>query len=427
MKKLACLFQWLSVEIFFVFSVVSAIMFGVFSTAVTKSMHLSSSQLGWLSGTFFIVYAITQFYSGRLFVIFSMKWLLFISTLFAATGAIIFGMANSLFLMFFARILLGIGLASSFVGVLFVIQNNFTGKFFPVMSSLSQSIANLSAGLFGFLASIIIARYNYKISFEVLGCVFGVCGCLIVLFFKDGNVLVRQQKQPSFITSIKVLLVNRNVWLATLYFTGLFGSILTFADLFNVSFQIEAFHVSYAEATIINSMIPFGLTVGGVLVGYWAQKMHNYIFPARVFSFLALIMLGIMLFVKFKVSYSVEIIAIVAFIFGMGCSGSILAFQCVQNSIENPLLRPLATSFVLTFSYIFSGLIEQPLVGRLISSANTTVQNLIITNHSVVNQLFYTSIVKDGWVKYNHGLYLVLITVAISFISSLLFKQDCVR
>jgi MFS family permease len=426
MKKSACLFQWLSVEIFFVFSVVSAIMFGVFSSAVTDSMHLSSTQLGWLSGTFFITYAVTQFYSGRLFILFSVKNMLLLSTLLAAIGAVTFGVANSLFLMFIARILLGIGLASTFVGVLFVIQNGFSGKSFPLMSSLSQSIANLSAGLFGFLASIIITRYSYKISFEILGCIFGVCGTLILLFFQNNKPVTMNQKQPGFSESIKILLVNRNIWLATVYFTGLFGSILTFADLFNVSFQIEAFHVSYAEATIINSMIPFGLTIGGIVAGYWAQKSKNYIIPARVFSLLAFIMLGVMLFVKFKLSYAVEIIAVVAFIFGMGCSGSILAFQCVQNSVENELLRPLATSFVLTFSYIFSGLIEQPLVGSLISSANASLDKI----HSIqtnLNEWFYTGAINDGWTKYNHGLYLVLGAVATSFIASLFFKQNSSR
>lgn len=426
MKKSANLLQWFSVEIFFVFSVVSAIMFGIFSSAVTNSMHLSSTQLGWLSGTFFITYAVTQFYSGRLFILFSVKDMLLLSTLFAAVGAFTFGVANSLLLMFVARVLLGIGLASTFVGVLFVIQNDFSSKSFPLMSSLSQSIANLSAGLFGFLASLILARYSYQISFEILGCIFGVCGGLILLFFQNSRLVIITQKQPRFSESIKTLLVNRNIWLATLYFTGLFASILTFADLFNVSFQIEAFHVSYAEATIINSMIPFGLTIGGVVAGYWAQRSKSYIAPARVFSLLAFIMLGIMLFVKFKLSYSVEIISMVAFIFGMGCSGSILAFQCVQNSVENELLRPLATSFVLTFSYIFSGLIEQPLVGSLISSANASIGK-VGPIHANLNEWFYTGVINDGWTKYNHGLYLVLATVAISFIASLLFKQNSLR
>lgn len=426
MKKSARLLQWLSVEMFFIFSVISAIMFGVFSSAIAKIMHLSPSQLGWLSGTFFITYAIIQFYSGRLFILFSIKSMLLLSTLLAAAGAFIFGLADSLLLMFIARVLMGIGLASTFVGVLYVIQNSFSCKSFSLMSSLSQSLANLSAGLFGFLASIIIVRYNYKISFEILGCIFFICGGLILLFFQNSKLSITYQKHPKFSESIKTLLINRNIWLATLYFTGLFGSILTFADLFNVSFQIEAFHVSYAEAAIINSMIPFGLTIGGVVAGYWTQKSKNYITPARVFSLLAFIMLGVMLFVKFKPSYSVEIIAVVAFIFGMGCSGSILAFQCVQDSVENELLRPLANSFILTFSYIFSGLIEQPLVGSLISSANARIGK-VRPIHANLNEWFYTGVINDGWTKYNHGLYLVLATVAISFIASLLFKQNSLR
>lgn len=413
--------QWSSAELFFIFSVISGVMFGVFSGPIAKSMHLSDTTLGWLSGIFFIVYAITQFFSGQLFVIFSARNVLLISTLVSAAGALLFSMTNSIFMLFVARVMLGVGLAATFVGVLFVAQNSFEARSFPVISSLSQSLANLCAGIFGFIAFMLI-KGGFRIPYIALSIVFVICALLVLLFFdknqsnnKSGN------KEASFIASLKEILKNSQVWYASLYFSGLFGAVLTFVDLFDVSFQMNAFHESFSNATILNSMIPFGLTIGGLILGALAQRLNNYVIPARFAGLLAIITFAVILFVRFDSASANLIVGSTCVLFGIGCSGSILAFQCVQKNIAEAELRPLATSFVLTFSYIFSGLIEQPVVGDFI--ANTELGVINPGKKMFVYHWIFSSTVHDGWYKYNMGLYFVFATLIISFIASCFFKQ----
>lgn len=98
-----------------------------------------------------------------------------------------------------------------------------------------------------------------------------------------------------------------------------------------------------------------------------------------------------------------------------------MPFQCVQKNIAEAELRPLATSFVLTFSYIFSGLIEQPVVGDFI--ANTELGVINPGKKIFVYHWIFSSTVHDGWYKYNMGLYFVFATLIISFIASCFFKQ----
>ena len=62
MKSSGKLLQWISAELFFIVSVISTVMFGVFSNSIANDMHLSTNLLGWLSGTFFITYSVGQFY-----------------------------------------------------------------------------------------------------------------------------------------------------------------------------------------------------------------------------------------------------------------------------------------------------------------------------------------------------------------------------
>ena len=419
MKSSSKLVQWISTELFFIASVVSNVMFGVFGSEISKNMSLSPSMLGWLSGTFFITYSFVQFYSGRLFCIFPARIILFISALIAASGAFIFANSNSLVILFISRGLLGIGLASTFVGVLYIVQQNFTTKSFPIMSSLSQSTANCVAGIFGVVAGTI---HNYHVSFNILGISLVSSALLTIIFIPMKKIDSKTLKdQLSLTQSCKVLLKNPQVWFASFFFTGLFSAVLTFSDLFNVSFQVSVFHESFTSSTIINAMIPFGLTIGGLLAGYWAQKINNYLLPARILSFIAVITFTIIIFVRFNEAYAFYITCGISFLFGIGCSSSILAFQCVQHNVKEVNLRPLANSIVLTFATIFSGLVEQPVVGDFISA---TELRLIGTPHSSAWISLFNEHQHDVWYKFNSGLYFILCCIICSFIFSLLFRNN---
>ena len=417
MKSSGKLLQWISAEMFFIVSVISTVMFGVFSNSIANDMHLSTNLLGWLSGTFFITYSVGQFYSGRLFVILPARWILFCSAMVAASGAFIFARSEHLVWLFISRGLLGIGLATSFVGVIFVVQQNFSAKSFPMMSSLSQSTANLVAGVFGL---VVVMIHNYHLSFIFLACGLILSALLIVIFIPMKKIeLAAPSQQLSLYASCKILLKNPQLWYASFFFTGLFSAVLTFSDLFNVDFQMKVFHQSFAAATHINAMIPFGLTIGGLIAGIWAQKTNDYRTPARVLSFIAVIMFASIMFIRFNSSYAYYFACGIGFLFGIGCSGSILAFQSVQRSVADITLRPLATSIVLTFACIFSGVIEQPTVGNFISTTELKLRMPQVSNHWL--SLFdYQQ--ADIWHKFNNGLYFILVCIIISFIMSFLFK-----
>ncbi|MBP9743091.1 MAG: MFS transporter [Burkholderiales bacterium] len=407
--------KWASAELFFVVSVASSIVFGMFNARVAQQMHLTHTTLGWLSGVFFIAYAIAQFCSGRLFIIYATRNILFISSIIAAVGMVIFTHADHVALLFIARILLGTGLATTFIGILFVVQQNFTAKQFPLLSSISQSLANFTAGVLGFVFGRVT---DYHIPFNYLSYALFICS-IFILIFLDKNKPILDKSPPDILKAIWEIIRNPQVWYATIFFAGLFGGVLTFPDLFNVSFQTDVFHETFQHATIINGMILLGLTSGGIVSGFWAQKT-NYIIPARILSFLAMLAFSTLLFVRFQSHNAFFWVSSIGFLYGFGCSGSILAFQCVQLNVDNVNNRSLATSFVLTMSYVFSGMIEQPLVGQFISNTKITREEAYFINH---NSFTFIFAYHDKWYQYNAGLSLILIFISISFISSLFFKN----
>ena len=425
MKKSSAYLQWSLVQLFFVISVIFSVMFGIYSPNITSSLNVNPAQFGWLAGVFFIFYAAVQFYSGKLFVNVSPKLILVSSALISATGSLLLALTSSLTLLFIARILLGIGLASTYVGVLYIIQRNFTASEFSVMSSLSQCLANLAGTTFAFCGGMILSTLSYKIFFSILACVFVACALLILMVIKDTDPADLQNSvNSSLFSDLKIILKNTQVWWATLFFTGMFGAILSFANLFATSFQIASFDLTTSAAVSITSMILLGVTIGSIISGVMANRLKNYARTAQIFALISTLAFCAVLYARLDFLPQHLAAMIVYFIFGFGLGGCVMAFQSIQENVIEENLRPLATSFVLTVAYVFVGFIEQPLIGQLLNMIKT--QSLMKGSNSTVllhQQLLINLTVHDQFYKYALGLSLVLVTLILSFIASLFLKR----
>ena len=379
MKKSTAYLQWSLVQLFFVVSVVFSVMFGIYSQNITSTLNINQAQFGLVAGVFFIFYAVVQFYSGKLFVKVSPKLILVSSAIISAGGCLLLSVSSSLALLFMARILLGLGLATTYVGVLYIIQRNFTAVDFPVLSSLSQCLANLAGTLFAFFGGFIISALSYKVFFLILAAAFVICAILISIIVHDTpQTNLDNGSGSSLLDDLKIILKNPQVWFATIFFTGLFGAILSFSNLFATSFQVEAFGLSTKEAVTITSMILLGVTIGSLFSGIIAKRLNNYALTARLFALVSTIMFCGVLYMRLNFLPHHLSAIIVYFGFGFGLGGCVMAFQAIQENVIQENLRPLVTSFVLTIAYVFVGFFEQPIIGQLLNKIK--VQNQLITS-----------------------------------------------
>ena len=94
------------------------------------------------------------------------------------------------------------------------------------------------------------------------------------------------------------------------------------------------------------------MTVGSLLGGAWAKRI-GFILPLRVFA--------IITFITEAVLFSTTLPEIGAglafFLVGFGCSAASLALAALPEHLEAPLV-PIATTFVMTFTYLLSALIQ---------------------------------------------------------------------
>ena len=70
--------------------------------------------------------------------------------------------------------------------------------------------------------------------------------------------------KPSLSQAFKVSITNGQFWVAVVFCCGTFGTLLAFADLSNIQFQMNFFAHGVQQSAVVNSMIPLGVTVGGL-------------------------------------------------------------------------------------------------------------------------------------------------------------------
>ncbi|MFM7648620.1 MAG: hypothetical protein ACKO50_11260, partial [Cyanobium sp.] len=142
---------------------------------------------------------------------------------------------------------------------------------------------------------------------------------------------------------------------------GTFGTLLAFADLWNIQFQMNFFKHTVQQSAVLNSLIPLGVTVGGLAAGWWAGKV-GFVLPSRLFVALVVVCFLVLLFIPLPFFAA----GVMMFVIGCGFGSSTLGLAALHQHLPESA-APQATSLVVTAACIFGGIV-QPLVGSAIGA-----------------------------------------------------------
>jgi MFS family permease len=384
------LIQWLLPQLFFCLNLGGVIVYAVTASSLESGLKLSTAQVGSLGGAYFIAYAISQLLLGSSLGAVSPRLLLGVTALISAGGAFLLSVAHSFEMAMLARLLMGIGFGTAMVGVVYVVGQLFSNKF-AFMVNLSQSIANAVGAIIGLLAPLPLLQ-NFRLPFLVTALLLLVNGVLMLLFIKDGSRSTEQAtERPGLGHQLSTILGNGQFWIGTIYFTGLFASFLAYADLWNIKFQTDVFGSSSSMAAMINSGVAWGLTIGGVVTGIWANRV-GILIPARICAWMSLILMGI-LYIKPLPGLAIPLMVLLGFFMGAAPLG-----LAVMNAHIPEKFQALASPILLTVVFLGGGL--------LMSNVGTSLAGLP----------------AHAFSTYRAGLNWFLVPIAIAAVASLMIK-----
>ncbi|MDG2423952.1 MAG: MFS transporter [Phycisphaerales bacterium] len=395
-----------------VFSVVS---FAVLAPSIAKETNLSSATLSALTSVFFFTYSIAQLAAGLLIDRIGCRWLLGVTTLIASVGGLIFISSDNLFMMYLSRAMMAIGLSSAFVGGLYLASKWFPASRFGVMSG----VTNMAANLAGAIGSWLVAGMSYQpvvLWWAVINA--GIAVFILVLVKsrvpQQDPAPVDTEDRLGTVEIFKLLFRSKQVWFASIFFTGTFGTFLSYADFWNIQIQ-QAYGLDISKAASFNALLPIGLAVGSVLFGLFSDKIRKVAFPCRICAISSIISMAALLYLPYS---PIWLVLCLLFISGFCIGGATLAFPAAVQHCRASM-QGAAIGLVTTCGYIGAGvlnLIVPAIVGPMKESTTISAFTMMKSIKLTDDQLATVGAFKEGMIP-------LMVSLALAAIASFMLKD----
>lgn len=331
-------------------------------------LHLNSFDLGIMSGIYFVTYSIMQIPSGLMYDRLNFVKVVGTAILICGIGAGLFALSQSLLSGAIARMLMGLGSAFAFLSVLTTAARYFRPQYFAMLAGIAQLLAALGA-IGGELP---IAWLNKNIGWRHSFIFFMIFSFILVVTIvfafrgMDKNAQLPEESEP-IRQSLKAILKNTQTWLIGCYALLNWAPMTAFASLWGVPFLMTKFSLSLTEAASLMSLVWLGVGLSSPIIG----ALSDFISKRKIILILTALT-GALSFLILILAHhlSVPSLAILLFTAGIGSSGQVLSFAVVKDFTSKA--RTSAAIGFNNMAVVASGIIMQPLIGRLVQMNNTS-------------------------------------------------------
>lgn len=333
-------FCWVLAAIFYLYEMILRASTSVMAESLQQDFSLDVQGLAWLSSAYYMAYTPLQLPCGMILDKIGPRWLISLSCLLCALGAVVFATTSDIYVAFASRFIMGMGSACAFVSTLGIATGWFAKKHWAMMAGMT----NLMGCLGGMIAGNPLAQLAYHVGWRHALWGLGVFGMVLTLiiwcFVRDhpaqSSIQASDQiaRQPQSTHSIPfwhgVMRVtqNRRLWLASMVGGLLYLPFSAFAELWAVPFACRVYHVPSATASWLPMALYFGMGAGGPLLGYWAARKAVYGHALRLACGACMIGLGIFMIAGITdVSLSMRLVYLACF--------AALCVPCI-SSLKHP-------------------------------------------------------------------------------------------
>jgi MFS family permease len=402
--------SYLIANAFLVFEMGMQTSLNVMNHQLIQTLGINMQTLGFISAAYFITYTFMQIPAGLLFDRFSSKWVIANATLICCFGIMLFASTNRIPLLMIARLLMGLGSACAFIGVLVVASQWFDQKIFSFLVGIAQLLAAMGAAMGEAPLAHMIANTPWQmVLFDIAGSGFLIALAAAWIIPKNKQ---KENKKPSqsalqeiWHTLKAICRKKQNLWIA-LYACCNWAPILILAEFSGVSF-LEARGFNFNDASALIFYLWLGIMVTSPSIGFIIAR---YPIRLKLVQYCALIGCICSLFLMYAPNISYVSIAAAMFGIGIASSGQILTFGLIKDQNPNNI-----TGTIIAFNnmaVVAGGLIFQPLVGM-------TLNHLEPLQHSAETMHAVHSLATYRW-----ALILVPLAYGICYLASLFKIQD---
>jgi len=356
---------WALAALFYFYEYILRISPTVMVSDLMQSFGVTASMIGVITAFFLYAYAPMQLFVGVLMDRYGLKLLITVSCITSGLGALLFGLANTVWFLKVGRLFIGFGAAFAFIGLAYICTHWFSQKRGALLLGIGNSIAMLGAVCGTAPLAILINTTGWRqamIGLGIAGFVFAFIMFLLVNKAETPEDEVKSKLSfKHLLKDLKLLVKNRHTWINGMVAVLFYATTTAFGGLWGVPFLEASFNLTTTEASSCISMIFIGWLVGGPCVGYISDKLKKrkpIISCGIFFTFLSVLSI-----IYFE-NLSLSMIYILIFLIGFFSAAELLNFTL---SVEINPKKVKGSAIALTNSLVaFGGSLFQPVAGFLL-------------------------------------------------------------
>lgn len=355
---------------------------GLITEQVMQDFQVTASTIGLLTSIQFLVYTSLQMPMGILADRYGPNFFLIFGAALTGVGTIIYSIGTHAFILFFARILTGIGDATIWVNMVLILSGWFrTNEFVRLIGFAGMT------GSLGFLLATVpfsawIDLLGWRVSFFSLGLLLCLCGLVLYFvllkkpaqLFPNNVVRVKNEGPPEKLTELlRRIFSSRQAWSLFFCHFGLVGAYVGFISSWAVPYGMNLYDMSRSGASQLIMIGLIGALIGAPLMSWIAGRLDTIKRPYMIVHVIVLVA-----WVCFLLCNGVPPFSFVIFLFfivGFGYGASALTFAAVRKSF--PILDSgIVSGFANTGGFLSAVLL--PLIfGAVLDYFQSTTGNIV--------------------------------------------------
>ncbi|ETT88806.1 MFS transporter [Viridibacillus sp. FSL R5-0477] len=352
---------------------------GLITDQLMRDFNVTASTIGLLTSIQFFVYTSLQIPMGILADRYGPNFFLIIGALLTGLGTIIYSLGTHELVLFFSRILTGIGDATIWVNMVLILAQWFHTKEFVRLIGLAGMTGSL-----GFLLATVpfsewIILLGWRAAFFSAGLLLCLCGFLLYfvlvkkpkrIFWDEPVVVTVEVQREKTVVLLRRIFSNRQAWALFFCHFGVVGGYVGFISSWAVPYGMNMYEMTRSDASQLIMIGLIGALIGAPLTSWISSRLETIKRPYIVVHITVL--LGWFSFLLFNGHPSFFLLIILFFIIGFGYGSSALTFAAVRQSFPikesgivsgvantggflSAVLLPIIFGFILDYFQATSG------------------------------------------------------------------------
>ncbi|WLR54636.1 MFS transporter [Mesobacillus subterraneus] len=312
---------------------------GLITEQVMKDFQVTATTIGLLTSMQFLVYTSLQIPMGILADRFGPNFFLIIGAIVTGLGTIIYSLGTHEFVLFFARILTGIGDATIWVNMVLILGQWFKVKEFVRLIGFAGMTGSLGFLLATVPFSAWIDLLGWRAAFFSAGIALCLSGILLYIvlvkkprqLFHDGSATVKGEIQRQNVRMLlKRICLNKQAWALFFCHFGVVGGYVGFISSWAVPYGMNMYDMTRSDASQLIMVGLIGALIGAPLTSWLSSMLGTIKRPYVIVHFIVLTCWAA--FLLFKGNPPLFMLILLFFIIGFGFGASALTFAVVRQS-----------------------------------------------------------------------------------------------